>query len=105
MIEKKLVRPELKRGAPHGFGWVDHRLVRERRTAGCANDSLALYLVLVTVADSEGLSYWSEMSLRRFLGLEVAEFRRARSELEAAGLVAYDPPIWQVLELSGGPGL
>jgi hypothetical protein len=38
----------------------------------------------------------------RRLRLELPALRTARSELEAAGLVAYEAPLWQVLELPGG---
>ena len=101
IVKHPVVRDRVRR-VPPGFGWVDHRLVRERRLAGCSPSALALYLVLVTVADAEGLSYWSEGALGRLLGLERVVLRRARAELEAADLVAYAAPVWQVLELSGG---
>ena len=101
-MRKMAVMPERVRRLPRGFGWVDHRLVRERLFPGCSCAALALYLALVTVADNEGLSYWSEGALARLLALDVAGVRRARAELEAAELVAYAAPVWQVLPLKGG---
>ena len=77
---KMAVMPERIRRLPRGFGWVDHRLVRERRFTGCSCAALALYVTLVAVADNKGLSYWSE----------------------AAELVAYAAPVWQLLPLEGG---
>ena len=68
----------------------------------CDAHAAALYLFLVTVADAQGLSYWSETAVARRLRLEVPRLRETRAELEAAGLVAYEPPVWQVLELPGG---
>ena len=41
-------------------------------------------------------------AVARRLRLELPAMRTARSELEAAGLVAYEAPLWQVLELPGG---
>ena len=102
MIPKHPVFPGRVRRVPAGFGWVDHRLVRERWIEGRSHASLSLYLLLVTVADAEGLSYWSEGSTRRLLGMEGSELRHAAAELEAASLAAYAPPIWQVLELERG---
>jgi len=90
------------RQIPSSFSWVDHRLVRENHLDGRSHAALALYLFLVTVGDAQGLSYWSENAVGRRLRLELSALRAARAELEAAGLVAYQAPIWQVLELPGG---
>lgn len=101
-VEKTPVLPASVRRVPDSFSWVDHRLVRENHINGKSHAALALYLFLVTVADAQGLSYWSESALGRRLRLDVVRLREARSELEAAGLVAYASPLWQVLELPGG---
>jgi hypothetical protein len=100
LITKTPVCPDRVRKVPHGFGWVDHRLVRENRVERCSTAALALYLV--TVADREGLSWWSERSVAKLLGLDGDRVRQARAELEAADLVAFEHPVWQVLELKGG---
>lgn len=101
-VMKMPVMPARVRRVPESFSWVDHRLVRENHINGRSHAALALYLFLVTVADAEGLSYWSEAALSRRLGLSVTGLREARAELEAASLVAYEAPVWQVLELPGG---
>jgi len=90
------------RQIPRGFSWVDHRLVREHYVEKCSSVALALYLFLVTVSDAQGLSWWSERSLAVRLGIDVDRVRQARAELEAADLVAFEHPVWQVLELGGG---
>ena len=82
-----------------GFGWVDHRLVREHYVERCSHGALALYLFLIAVADGKGVSWWSERSLSSRLGMDIDRLRQARAELEAADLVAYEPPVWQVLQL------
>ena len=99
MIPKHPVYPGRVRRVPAGFGWVDHRLIRERLICGRSHASLALYLFLVTAADSEGLSYWSAGSICRLLCMESTSLNDAATELEATGLAAYEPPIWQVLDL------
>jgi len=98
-VIKMPVVPARVRRVPESFSWVDHRLVRENHINGRSHAALALYLFLVTVADAQGLSYWSENALSRRLRLEVPRLREARAELEAAGLVAYESPVWQVLAL------
>ena len=101
-ILKEPVCRERVRQVPHGFSWVDHRLVREHYIERCSHAALALYLFVVTVSDAQGLSWWSERSLGERLGLSVDRLRQARAELQAADLLAYEPPIWQVLPLKGG---
>lgn len=93
-----LVRDRIRRIGP-GFGWVDHRLVREHYIEHCSHGALALYLFLIVVADADGVSWWSERSLGVRLGLDTDRLRQARAELEAADLVAFEHPVWQVLEL------
>lgn len=101
IIKTPVCRERVRRISP-GFGWVDHRLVREHYVERCSHRALALYLFLVTVSDAEGLSWWSERLLARRLGLETDQLRQARAELQAADMVAYEPPVWQVLPLVEG---
>jgi len=89
------------RSIPRGFGWVDHRLVRDHYIEKCSPRALALYLFLIVVSDGEGVSWWSERSLATRLGMDVDALRRARAELSAADLVAFEHPVWQVLSLKG----
>jgi len=89
------------RSIPRGFGWVDHRLVRDHYIEKCPARALALYLFLIVVSDGEGVSWWSERSLAARLGMETDALRQARAELEAADLVAFEHPVWQVLQLKG----
>jgi hypothetical protein len=49
----------------------------------------ALYLFLVTVADTHGLSYYADASLSRRLGLDPRRLTRARSDLIELDLIAY----------------
>lgn len=101
-IVKEPVCRDRVRQIPHGFSWVDHRLVREHYVEKCSLAALSLYLFVVTVSDAQGLSWWSERSLAARLGVDVDRLRQARAELEAANLVAFEHPVWQVLELEGG---
>lgn len=99
MTQKKLLRPERLRRIPAQFSWLDHRLVRDNRLAGSPPTALALYLVLVTVADAQGLSYYSEASLARLIGATPDQVILARQQLLAADLIAYEKPLYQVLSL------
>ena len=97
--QKRMLNPERQRQVPEHFSWLDHRLVREHYIEKANVCAWALYLFLVTVADANGLSYYSEASLTRHLGLDGAQLSRARRDLISLDLVAYDPPLYQVLSL------
>ena len=60
MKTKRVLCPERLRHVPHRFSWIDQRLVRDGHIARCGPQALALYLLLVTVADAQGLSYYSD---------------------------------------------
>ena len=95
--------PQWRRHIPTQFSWVDHRLVRDGHIEGRSPDSLALYLFLVTVADADGMSWYSDQALCRILSWEVSQLCEVRSELREAGLIAYRKPLYQVLDLSVDP--
>ena len=63
-VIKRVLCPERLRRVPPQFSWIDHRLVRDRHIAGRSAEALALYLFLVTVADGQGLSYYSDAGHR-----------------------------------------
>ena len=103
MTIKRVLCPERVRQLPPQFSWVDHRLVRERYLDRCDPPAAALYLFLVTVADAQGLSYYSEGVLGRSLSLLPPRLRQARADLIRVGLIAYQRPLYQVLALDASP--
>lgn len=96
---KRLLCPQRRRKLPSGFSWVDHRLVRDSHIEKCGPKALALYLFLVTVGDTEGLSYYGDEAICRRLHLGGEELAHARQELVRAGLIAWERPLYQVLDL------
>jgi hypothetical protein len=101
-IQKRILCAERLRRVPPSFSYVDHRLVRQGYLRRADVRAWALYLVLVTVGDESGLSYYSERALGDLLSLPCAEVAAARRRLEAAGVIAYEEPLYQVLALEGG---
>lgn len=99
MIGKHLLRADRQRQIPPSFSWVDHRLIRHRHLGPCDHSAWALYLFLVTVADVQGLSYYSDAAIGRHLRLDQLQLTRARQQLEQADLIAYRKPLYQVLAL------
>lgn len=103
MIIKHLLRADRLRQVPPSFSWVDHRLIRHARLRQCDHSAWALYLFLVTVADVQGLSYYSDAAIGRHLKLDPLQLAAVRRQLEAAELIAYRKPLYQVLELLEPP--
>jgi hypothetical protein len=78
---------------------VDQRLVRDRFIESITHSAAALYLFLVTVADFQGLSYYSDASIMSRLSMDGLSLDAARRNLIGAGLIAYKKPLYQVLSL------
>ena len=101
MTCKYPICPGRIRTIPEQFSWIDQRLVRDRHIEGLSHEAAALYLFLVTVADYQGLSYYSDHGLGARLGMDQALLADARNSLQRAGLIAYKKPLSQVLALDG----
>jgi hypothetical protein len=99
MIRKRVLRPDRVRQVPPQFSWIDQRLVRDRYMERCNNQALALYLLLVTVADAQGLSYYGDATICRLLSIPLQQLEHARRDLIGVELIAYQRPMYQVLSL------
>jgi hypothetical protein len=102
-MHKRLISSAKLRHVPSQFSWIDQRLVRERYIDQLSPHACALYLFLVTVADAQGLSYYADRSLGERLSMTHPYLRQARDDLIRLGLIAYRPPLYQVLALDLEP--
>ena len=103
-VFKRLLCKRRLRQVPRSWSWIDHRLVRDRHISRCSSNALALYLFLVTVADGQGLSYYADKTICRLLpALDGGSLSRARAELIANQLIAYQPPLYQILAIGPAP--
>lgn len=102
MKMKRILDPRrLRKAPPQGFGWIDHRLLREGYFERLSPNGLALYTLLVCAADQQGLSYYSDARIGDLLGLDSLELSGARRELLLQRLIAFENPLCQVLALDG----
>ena len=99
MINKHLLRPQRLRHIPPTFSWVDHRLVRHEYLARAGHSAWTLYLFLVTVADVQGLSFYSDAAIGRHLAMDPVSLSAARQQLIQADVIAHRKPLYQVLSL------
>jgi hypothetical protein len=100
---KQVLRTERVRLVPEQFSWIDQALVQRHFIDRCDTRALALYLFLVTVADAQGLSYYGGSTIAGRLHLSAQELGAARAQLIELDLIAYQPPLYQVLSLSDAP--
>src|SRR5262249_35446653 len=97
---KRLQDPRrMRKALPRGFGWIDHRLLREGYIGRCSPQALALYVLLVCASDAQGLSYYSDSRIAQLLTLEPATLSLARRELIGLGLIAYQKRLYQLVSL------
>ena len=99
MIKKRiLVADRLRRPPAEGFSWIDRRFLRDyaERLSG---DAIVLYFFLAAVSDQHGLSFYSDATLAARLRMREASIGAAREDLLVHDLVAYEPPLTQVLSL------
>jgi hypothetical protein len=103
MMHTHVLVPSRLRRIPAQFSWIDQRLVRDHHIERVDCTALALYLFLLTVADARGLSYYGDRSIASRLSLPPEPLRAARADLLRAGLIAHEPPLYQVLALDAPP--
>lgn len=99
MIPKRILVPQrLRRPPATGWSWVDRRFVREHAER-LSREAMLLYFFLSAVADRHGLSFYSDGTLAALLRLTPPALAQARDELLTWDLIAYEPPLTQVLSL------
>ena len=88
---------QVRHRMPRRFRWIDDRAGRYLQQQG--TEAYALYLLLILRSDRYGLSYLSEKSLSVHLRMHPSALRHARRQLTEAGLIVYQRPYYQVLDL------
>ena len=99
MVSKVPIVAQRIRKVPSHFSWIDHRLVGDRHIENCSHPAAALYLFLVTVGDAQGLSYYGDKSMVKYLCMDQKALDDARANLINIGLIAWQKPLYQVLAL------
>jgi len=103
MIEKTPVCPERVRKIAGSFAFIEHRFLRQGFLASLSHHELLLYVLLILVADRNGLSYYSFDTLCTLLQLCPDDYLVARNALIQKGLIAFDGLLFQVLSLPDHP--
>lgn len=98
-IQKRvLIADRVRRPPADGFSWVDRRFLREFASR-LSGEAVFLYFFLAAVSDKQGLSFYADSTIAARLRIREGMMVRAREELIDADLIAYGPPLTQVLSL------
>ena len=103
MIEKTPLNLERVRKIAGSFAFIEHRFLRQGFFSSLSHHQLLLYVLLVLVADRNGLSYYSFDKLCTLLQLSPADYLVARNALIQKDLIAFDGLLFQVLSLPDHP--
>jgi hypothetical protein len=103
MIDKTPVCPQRVRKIAGSFAFIEHRFLRQGFLASLSHHELLLYVVLILVADRNGLSYYSFDKLCTLLQLSPDDYLVVRNALIQKDLIAFDGLLFQVLSLPDHP--
>lgn len=103
MLSPKPLVPNRVRKIQGSFSWIDHRLITGGFLEPLTPLEILLYFFLVAVGDRQGLSFYHDDRLGHLLKIDLAALGKARRGLIEQSLLAYDPPLYQVLALPPQP--
>lgn len=102
-MKKRILNRSRLRTIQGGFAFIPHRFIKDGFIKRLGPDELLLYLFLILVSDAYGLSYYGNSSICRLLGLNLSALERGRQILIDEDLIAFEAPLYQVLELPTRP--
>jgi hypothetical protein len=103
MDEKKILDKKRVRKICGTFSWIDHRLITGGFLADLTSAQILLYLFLVAVSNRYGVSFYHDDRICHMLKMDLYGLGEAREGLRQRSLIAYEYPIYQVLQLPAEP--
>jgi hypothetical protein len=103
MLERRLLDPTRVRKIQGSFSWVDHRFITGGFLVDLFTIEILLYLFLVAVCDRNGISFYHQDKIASLLKINLASLGKAREGLIHRSLLAYEPPLYQILSLPARP--
>jgi hypothetical protein len=103
MWERKILDPTRVRKIQGSFSWIDHRLITGGFLSDLSSSEILLYLFLVAVSDRDGISFYHQDKIASLLKIDLVSLGKARESLRQRALLAYEPPLYQVLSLPARP--
>jgi len=103
MSLKKILDHDRVRKIEGSFSWIDHRFITGGFLEDLSTIEILLYLFLVAVSDRNGISFYHDDRVCSILKIPLTSLGEAREGLIMRSLIAYEPPLYQVLSLLSHP--
>jgi hypothetical protein len=103
MSLKKILDPNRIRKIEGSFSWIDHRFITGGFLQDLSTIEITLYFFLVAVSDRNGISFYHDDRICSILTIPLTSLGEAREGLILRSLIAYEPPLYQVLSLPPHP--
>jgi hypothetical protein len=103
MFCKKILDQDRVRKIEGSFSWIDHRFITGGFLQELSTIEILLYLFLVAVSDRNGISFYHDDRICSILKIPLTSLGEAREGLILRSLIAYEPPLYQVLSLPPHP--
>lgn len=103
MDARWLIDHERIRKIAGSFSWIDHRFISGGFIRDLSQKEILIYLFLVAVSDRQGLSFYHDDRICSLLKIDLAALGEARETLVERLLIAWRPPVYQVLALPMQP--
>lgn len=103
MITKKILNPDRVRRINGSFSFIPHSFLVDGFLASLNQEELLLYFFLILVGDRHGLSFYSYDSICTLLQFSLEDYIAARNGLIDRDLIAFDGPVFQILDLPPKP--
>ena len=103
MSLKKILDHDRVRKIEGSFSWIDHRFITRGFLQDLSTIEILLYLFLVAVSDRNGTSFYHDDRVCSILKIPLTSLGEARQSLIMRSLLAYEPPLYQVLSLPPHP--
>lgn len=103
MDVKWLIDPQRIRKINGSFSWIDHRFITGGFIPDMTCQEILLYLFLVAVSDRHGLSFYHDDRICSLLKTDLVSLGESRENLLERSLIAWRPPVYQVLALPSVP--
>lgn len=98
-----LLQPHRKRQINGGFGWIEHRFIRQGYIRSLSGPEIVLYFFLAVVADRNGISFYGSDTVMTLLQLNEADYFQALAGLEAKDHICRQGNTIQLLSLPPAP--
>ena len=99
MVSEKVINHKRLRKIEGSFSWIDHRFITDGFLEQLSTLEILLYLFLVSVSDRNGISFYHDDRVCHLLKIDLPSSGEAREGLIMRSLIAYEPPVYQVLSL------